>query len=259
MFELAAIVYDRMAIVEGKSRFELNFPNMEHNKRDLPDKIDPHNPAPRKRKLPHLEIRPKRMPKHSKKTSPHQIEPAQMGSTTFSSPSLSNRMGESPFRFFCFFCFLCFFCFFALFIDPLTDKVQPLSRPVLFGVGGHQPLCRIFLFLFFLLLLLLLLFFHQPRCFGQKEKMDRGGPLERYQVSRMVVQKVGTRGWYMKHPYHAWCTTLESWPQYNTRQQGSWNWGCCMYTSTSLFCLFGSSSWFFIFDLHCHYDPCSFV
>ena len=117
MFELAAIVYDRMAIVEGKSRFELNFPNMEHNKRDLPDKIDPHNPAPRKRKLPHLEIRPKRMPKHSKKTSPHQIEPAQMGSTTFSSPSLSNRMGESRFVFFV------FFCFFAPFFDLLTDKV----------------------------------------------------------------------------------------------------------------------------------------
>ena len=32
--------------------------------------------------------------------------------------------GET-FRFFCFFVF---FVFFALFIDPLTDKVQPLSR-----------------------------------------------------------------------------------------------------------------------------------
>ena len=32
--------------------------------------------------------------------------------------------GES----FCFFCFFVFFVFFALFIDLLTDKVQPLSR-----------------------------------------------------------------------------------------------------------------------------------
>ena len=32
------------------------------------------------------------------------------------------------FFFFCFFFFCCFFCFFALFIDLLTDKVQPLSR-----------------------------------------------------------------------------------------------------------------------------------